>query len=204
LDDGRSAADWIASTSFSAGEGFSEKDALASGSFRLCHEHHHAIMQLIESGHAGSAFALLRPCFEALSRGIWCRDRAGLDAIEHFKSGQDTKPPDRLLREGSAPSNKQRVEHLKKLWKVSKSALHGYTHGGYRLILDRHDANSMPSLIVARAIRFATQTALMSTYEIAVTFGNAENIARDALLRIYRLVDPDDEVQRIMKDNGLA
>jgi hypothetical protein len=197
---GKRIAEWITTTSFKAQAGFTERGALAAGAFRLAHEHHYAIVELFENGRSGSALALLRPCFEALAIGIWCRDlpaeREAL--ITNFKESRLTMDPQILLVQCKNKVNKKNIEMLVKLWTISKKDLHGYAHGGYKLISSRYTAEDMPPLLAARAIRFATQTALQATHELAVTFDDAVTIK---LVAGYfnDLGEPDPELRNLME-----
>ena len=62
--------------------------AWATGScFGIAQEHHHAIILLLEKGLCASAFALVRPAFEAYVRGEWLALCADEEGVSRFLNG---------------------------------------------------------------------------------------------------------------------
>lgn len=69
----------------------SDRSRVAASLFHLCVEHQQAVHTLVSASLMGSAFALLRPQFEAYVRGVWYH-RCALDCqIGAFLAG--AKPP---------------------------------------------------------------------------------------------------------------
>ncbi len=95
----------------------------------LCIEHHTGIHTLVDHGVFGSAFALLRPQFEAYVRGAWYHFCADERHVNKFLKGGDPPPIGTLIEEletkgafdsGSLGRMKAQV------W----SNLNDFTHGG--------------------------------------------------------------------------
>jgi hypothetical protein len=201
---GRRTADNFSNLSFKTSDSFSESHGLALLAYRLVHEHHHAFLQLIESGHAGSALPLLRPCFESLARAIWLerlpKNSSGTDLINNYKNGRDpNSDPAKLLNAAKIKKRDPEIAMLIKLWELSKRDLHGYTHGNYKLLQARVNEQSMPPLLIARAIRFATQTALQAGSGLAALVGLSIKDFRTIELLFEELGKPDPEMIKIME-----
>jgi hypothetical protein len=196
-------ADWIADEEVEVESGLSDREWMALRSFRVCHEHHHSILALFADGHAASAVALIRPCFESLARGLWCRDLPNDQAIEHFRVGHDTKVPEKLLRECRTPENADIIDRLELLWELSKKDLHGYTHGGFALLVVRDDADAMPTELVERALRFTTQTALAAMMEMLRMVGLYEQSLPELMRHFRQLGRPDEDALALLTEHGL-
>jgi len=62
-------------------------------------DHQHAITILVANERMASAFALVRPVFESLLRGIWLTHCATDDQVELFSTGRSRPEVDRLLKD---------------------------------------------------------------------------------------------------------
>jgi hypothetical protein len=99
----------------------------------LAQEHHYSIVFLVENHLRGSAFALVRPAFEAYIRGEWLALCATDTIVESFWAGG--KPPkiDKLLAElEQTPAFSENV--LSSIKARSWRAMCDYTHTGGRHI----------------------------------------------------------------------
>jgi len=108
----------------------SDRNRLSAALLDQVHEHHDAILLLLENGCVGSAIALLRGTFEATVRGVWLFRCASDIEIDRFRRGKIKKKLDDLVIDveralqlpGSALSD------------VKGSSWHamcGYDHAGY-------------------------------------------------------------------------
>lgn len=102
---------------------------VAAALFLLCTEHQQAVHTLTAHGLIGSAFALLRPQFEAYVRGVWFHRCATDDQLNAFIKGDEPPKIGRLLSDISKVSdfNSESLIATKKgVWSV----LNDFTHGG--------------------------------------------------------------------------
>ena len=136
----------------------------AAIAFGITHEHHASFVYLVRIGHLGSAAALMRPAIEALIRGVWTAT-VGHSRVEHFAKGQDTKVPEKLLKE-IIQSGRSDLEDLRASWEESKNSLHGFVHTSYQAVLRRADANAVPNEELIMSLRFMTGVALNATLEL--------------------------------------
>lgn len=108
--------------------GADHRTAVGLALLHLSREHHSSVIILINSGLAGSAFALLRPQMESFLRGLWHYHCATDRQIANFLSGKE--PPKKSVM----------IKALKNVW-IYKSLLEiienlvwkefcDYTHGG--------------------------------------------------------------------------
>ncbi len=107
-----------------------DKNRVVASLFHLSLEHHGSIHLLVQQRHNGSAFALLRPQFEAYIRGLWYMKCATEGQLQSFID--DNEPPrvNQLIDEiEQHPGYEEKVlSSIKnKVW----SAFCGFTHGGY-------------------------------------------------------------------------
>lgn len=105
------------------------RNRVAVSLFHLCVEHHQGIHTLVDMGLVGSAFALVRPQFEAYIRGAWFAVCATDDGITKFL--QDNEPPKigvmiKSLEEKEAYTGGSLSRMKKEVW----DNLCGFTHGG--------------------------------------------------------------------------
>lgn len=106
---------------------------LAAALFDLVHEHSKAVCLLLDCPPArrltGSAFALLRPTFEAFVRGLWLRHCATDSEIADFANDDEIEKIDKLLQEIESKDGYD-VGVLSYIKKSAWSAMCSYTHGG--------------------------------------------------------------------------
>lgn len=107
-----------------------KRNRVVAALLHLSLEHHGSIQRLVCHHQNGSAFALLRPQFEAYIRALWLMKCASDQQLEEFL--EDKEPPgvNRLIREiEDQPGYEEKVlSGLKdRIWR----SLCGFTHGGY-------------------------------------------------------------------------
>lgn len=108
----------------------SDRNRLSAALLDQVHEHHNAVLLLLENECVGSAIALLRGTVEATVRGIWLFRCASNVEISRFRRGKIKKKFDELVAEvedalqmpGSA------LSHVKR---TSWHAMCSYDHAGY-------------------------------------------------------------------------
>jgi len=121
-----------------------ERNRVAAALFHLSLEHHGSIHLLVQNAHNGSAFALLRPQFEAYIRVLWFLKCATEGQLQSFI--KDNEPPrinDLIGEVEQLPGYEEKVlSSLKdKVW----GSLCGFTHGGYVQVSWRVTAEEITS-----------------------------------------------------------
>jgi hypothetical protein len=166
----------------------------AAGAFYIVHEHHAAILSLFGRKMYSPAFALLRPCFEALVRGIWLVRGATTEQFSNYVNGRDTKNVEGLLTDIRRRSTNSEDDVLTYAWTRSEKSLHRFTHVSYQLLLRRMGVDEtdgctplLPLSEVINGITFATACSLWSSIEIAklALRGDLEQHARLLLSILY-------------------
>ncbi|MEK6788614.1 MAG: hypothetical protein AABY68_06655 [Pseudomonadota bacterium] len=102
---------------------------VAAALFHLCTEHQQAVHTLANHGLIGSAFAILRPQFEAYVRGVWYHRCATDDQLNAFIKGAEPPRIRQLLSDIAkiADFNSESLIATKtSVWGV----LNDFTHGG--------------------------------------------------------------------------
>lgn len=102
---------------------------VAAALFHLCTEHQQAVHTLANHGLMGSAFAILRPQFEAYVRGVWYHRCATDDQLDAFIKGAEPPRIGQLLSDIAkiADFNSESLIATKTgIWGV----LNDFTHGG--------------------------------------------------------------------------
>lgn len=122
------------------------KNNITMALLHLSMEHQKAICVLVGYGSfTGSAFALLRPQFEAYIRGLWFNRCATESQVEKFIVGKDPPKIDELIAgiEKTPGFNKHGELKRKKdsLWKN----LNDYTHGGIVQVKERNKNSEIVS-----------------------------------------------------------
>lgn len=160
-----------------------ERQVLAIAAFFLTHEHHGAILHLFLSGRAGSALAMLRPCFESMARGVWLLRGASDEQVGLFREGRDSKKVEGLLKDLRKGPHALEDAFLSETWAKSERSLHQFTHTSYQLLVRRAPEEEVQVTMdpeeVGEAIRFASGTALLATTELA-RMANLTDVERRA------------------------
>ena len=124
------------------------RNRAASACLHLSFEHHASILLLLNLGHSGSAFALLRAQLESYVRGVWLNRCATDDEVDLFIS-------DKLKNSGfgtlvKAIENIENIEvfqqgTLSKIKRKGWDALCSYAHGGGRQVTRRNTEEEITS-----------------------------------------------------------
>ena len=168
-----------------------EREGLAVICFHLCHDHHRAIFRLFQEGHLVSGFAMMRPCFEALARGIWLLRGSSDAQLMHYADGRDTKRVEQLL--GDIAKSSKEDKFLLETWRRSEKSLHKFTHVSYQLLVRRapesHLDGPRDNTEVAHAMRFCSVTAMLASLELARGFGRKD--VEQQAVRLWGMLYPD-------------
>jgi hypothetical protein len=117
---------------------------LFNGFLHLSLEHFGSIIILIRNGMMGSAAALIRPQYEALTRGLYFQECATDEKVESFVNGKDPislyKMVECLEEEFSIENNP-----LSAVYSVLKRRMHDFTHGGFNQISKRFTEHELVS-----------------------------------------------------------
>ena len=120
-----------------------DRSNIACALFTIVHEHHQAIVVLLEGQLYGSAAALLRSVFESYVRGAWVLQCASSKDISDFQKDKWKEGPfeDRLKELEAVDS----VAHggLVHLKTTAWTALNSYTHSGMRAVSRRFSGNDL-------------------------------------------------------------
>lgn len=153
----------------------------------LCVEHQTGIHVLVEHGVIGSAFALIRPQFEAYLRGVWFHRCATDKQVSGFLAGEE--PP----KVGVLMEAVQKLEGFEEgtLGKAKKEIwrnLNDFTHGGNIQVKARNTkdeiiSNYRPEHIVG-LLQSSVTLALLAGAAIASVVNSNELV--NNLLSLYR------------------
>jgi len=147
-----------------------------------CHlalEHHFAISSLVESKMLSSAFALARPLFEALVKGLWLFYCATDEQLERYASGKELDQIGPLLDDLNGRPIEPIVLHSLSLVKTKYwKTLSSLTHIGHTQLRNWINptgvAPGYPSAAVHELANFASFMALTVGRELALRADNDE------------------------------
>jgi hypothetical protein len=100
--------------------------------YRIVFDHHNAIARLLELELHASAFALARPLYESLVKGLWISHFADDTTAEKYAVGKELDDIERLtkrLLEADLPSVV--TSHVRRIKERYWKALSSLTHGGH-------------------------------------------------------------------------
>lgn len=152
------------------------RSRIAGGLFDIVHEHHRAVLLLIENGLVGSAGTLLRSIFESYVRGVWFMKCATDNDVEQFQNDD--------FKNGTF---EQRLKDIEKVDGVAHgglltlkskgwTALNSYTHGGFRPVGRRFKGSELmvnySEEEIAEVERMANAFAVLAVFQIAELGGN--------------------------------
>ena len=156
-------------------------------------EQQFAIAHLLEAGMTGSAFALARPTFEALAKGLWLYHCATDEQLERHVAGKEldqvTKLTESILLSDLPKVITTSLHGIKaKYWKTLSSL----THVGHAQV--RHWLNeagvqpSYPEPALHELANFASFMAVVAGRELALRASNPDGVARlSKMLPEFRL-----------------
>jgi len=156
-----------------------DRNRISIGLFHLALEHHGSIQHLIINKHYGSAFALLRPQFEAFIRGAWYHHCASDEKIKAYKDNEEPPRINKLISDiEQTPSYIENT--LKEMKANTWSTLCAYTHGGYFQVAYRNTSTEIISAYdekhITKLIMQSCSITFVTTLAIASLINN-ENLA---------------------------
>ena len=163
---------------------------ISLASLLIVHDHHRAIAVLLEKKLYASAFALARPLYEALVRGMWLSHCAPESQLEAFAGGKELKPlndlTDDLLASELPPLVSSSIRNVKqKYWKVMSS----FTHAGHAQVKRWLSAAGVePTYQDAEVKEISNFTAFMT---LVATMEMARLSNNEAALQIIGQILPD-------------
>ena len=110
---------------------------IAAGCYDAVREHHRSVNLLVENGHFGSAFALLRTMLEGCVVGLWATYVASEPEFDRFESGRLTLEPSKVFPRLKPKDDGNYVATLEQIYIRTKSLLSGYVHGGHVQVASR-------------------------------------------------------------------
>jgi hypothetical protein len=147
----------------------------------LCLEHHVGIVHLVTGRMNGSAFALIRPQFEALVRALWLCFCASAEEIQSFVDTDHLPLNFGQLVEAIEKHDDFGSKVLSGVKKAAWKAMHGYTHGGMHQIARRiKDSSIEPSYDpqeIIEVLKVSGTFALMALLQIGRLASNERVIA---------------------------
>lgn len=158
----------------------------------LALEHGTAALHLIEAGWTSSAFALMRPQFESLVRGIWLAYGASdlwVDKLSQpltiaaQKQANEGPMVAEMLKQLEAATNAPAgiVGQLKEYRDVSWKALNSFNHGGIHA-LSKNVTGYSPKLVYD-ALRNSNAVMALATQLVSIMTGDGTNM--DTVRRIH-------------------
>ena len=159
--------------------------------FHLCVEHQTGIHVLVDHGVIGSAFALIRPQFEAYLRGIWFHRCATETQISGFLVGEEP-PKIKIIMEDEQKLEGYEEGALGKAKKEIWRNLNDFTHGGAIQVKARNTKDEISSNYrpehIAGLLQSAATLSLLAGIAIASAVSNNE-LANNLSSLYQRLYD---------------
>ena len=159
----------------------SNRTRVSASLLHLCVEHQTGVHNLVEHGVIGSAFALLRPQFEAYVRGVWFHRCANDAQIASYLGGTEPPPIDQLLEAIEKLEGYEEGFLLKTKKNVWRN-LSDFTHGGSIQVKARNTRDEIVSRYhdehIVELIESSVVLSLLAGAALAGVAGN-ENIAHD-------------------------
>ncbi len=153
-----------------------KRKKVVAGFLSLSMQHHYSISLLVENKLYSSAFALLRPLFDAVYRGTWISLIATDDEIDNFSTNENfkIKPTQKLAKDIDKKINAT-VFH--DVYEQNSSLLHGMTHGGIEQIGHQFDkdGDTIQTTFDDESLFALLYSSNMNLGMILLAFGNVEN-----------------------------
>ena len=181
-------AEWIAAAIDGLAVSASLRHRSAGACFSIAQDHHLAITILVEAEIYSSAFALVRPLFEAYVRGLWLAHCATDEQLLGFSAG---KEPPRMSTLLAAVESTEAFEdgQLSNIKGQSWGAMCAYTHTGslqvQRWNTETAIEQNFPPEELAEVLNFSGSFALLSALGMA-TLANNEDLELKVLERSRR------------------
>ena len=146
------------------------RDRFSASCFDIVHEHHRSIVLLVANRLYGSAFALVRPTYETLVRGVWIWTCATDEQIQEIME-KDKIGHSYTLVSDIEKKNKNFGQVLNEIREKHWSSLSSFTHTGFRQIARRntqeHIEPNYDEHEIERIIEFADALALLERFTIS-------------------------------------
>lgn len=139
----------------------------------LSFEHHDGILDLLQRGFHGPAFALYRPQFDAYTRGLWYRTRADEGRIAALLNDEKQPPELKHLIPDLEKSGIDSEGHLRRLKGSMYSRLCDFTHGGTAQIVSRLQQNEIAPAYDTRHLAWLTSSSSKLSYLACVEMAKA-------------------------------
>jgi hypothetical protein len=160
-----------------------DRTRLSAGLLQLAQEHHASIILLIEHQQCGSAFALLRPLYEAFVRGVWLGRIASENDVIRYRRDEKFNLRDQAGKVSELPPFDG--TSFAATARSALKAMHSYTHNGYLASVRRLSSDAIePAYEVAEireVLEFAQLFGVLATAEILELATNVENVRVDEL-----------------------
>lgn len=145
-----------------------DRTRLSAGLLQLAQEHHASIVILIQHQQYGSAFALLRPLYEAYVRGVWLARVASEREFSRFQRDENFSLKDLASKVSVLPTFDG--TNFAGLAGRALNAMHSYTHNGYLASVRRQSPDAIEPAYEMAEIREVLEVAqvlgVLATAEI--------------------------------------
>ena len=150
--------------------------------FHIVREHHHAIAIMLDEGLYASAFALMRPLYEAAVKGMWLGHCAEEGRMESYATGTEVPAVgelvDDLLKSPLPSVVSSEMRRIKMMyWKVMSSLTHAGHAQVRRWLTATGVAPTYSKAEVTEVATFTTFVATVASLEVARLGQNADAIA---------------------------
>jgi hypothetical protein len=105
-------------------------------------EHFGSIVILVKNKMNGSAYALMRPQYEAVIRALYFQYCASNEEIEKFNSGKDPKGLFKMLKVLDKDLNSNSIFNF---YHLLRNEMHAFTHGGLEQLSRRYSEEELIS-----------------------------------------------------------
>ena len=163
---------------------------IAVSCYDLVYEHQLAVAYLVRSAIYGSAFALARPIFEAYVRGVWLKNCATEEQLQHFVDDKQISFK-KILAEIEfldGFSNGALLTLKKNAW----NAMNSYTHGGVQQAARRLNGNfiepNYSQTEIVNVLRIADAFSLLAFQQVAAEAGRLD-LAEEAISKLPSVID---------------
>ena len=166
-------ADWLDSKIRNLEFPGGRRNRFSVSCFDIVHEHHRSIMLLVANRLYGSAFALARPIYETLVRGLWIWQCATEEQIQKIIDKDDIGLPlSELLSDiEEKEESKYLGQELNKVKEKHWKSLSSFTHTGFHQIARRNTPEHIESNYdeneIEHIVGFADALVLLSVLMLA-------------------------------------
>ena len=178
-----------------------DRSRLSLALLQLAQEHHASIILLIEHQQYASAFALLRPLYEAFVRGVWLARIASEREFAKYQRDEQFSLKDLATKVSVLPTFDG--SNFAVLAGRALNAMHSYTHNGYLASVRRLSSDAIePAYEVAEireVLEFAQLLGVLATAEILEQATNMESVRVDEMQALVQEI-----TMRHSSDSGVV